>query len=104
MKMKKIPLLLIAIVLFLNFPTWAEDPVDQEVALLRSDIQKDKVNLITLNMDFTADEAARFWPVLKRYEEELMKIGDQRVALMKDYAQNFENMTDEKAKELTQKW
>ena len=102
--MKKALLLLIAIVSFTNFSTWAEDSVEQEVALLRSDIQKEKVTLITLNMEFTAEEASLFWPVYKRYEEELTKIGNQRVAMMKDYAQNFETMTDEKAKELTQKW
>jgi hypothetical protein len=41
-----------------------------------------------------------FWPVYREYETELSKIGDARMANVKDYAANYESMTDAKAKEL----
>ena len=71
--------------------------------LLRSDLKANKVAVITAAMDFSDEEADVFWPVYREYELELSKLGDQRVALIKDYAQNFDTMTDAKAKELVEK-
>jgi hypothetical protein len=99
--MNRIFILLLGI--FTGLPLFA-DSVDSDIALLRSDISKDKVSLITANMHFTPEEAGAFWPVYKQYDAELSKIGDERVALIKDYAANQQSMTDAKAKELTDKW
>jgi hypothetical protein len=95
--------ILIVLGLVTALPVFA-DSVDNDIALLRSDISKDKVSLITANMAFTPEEAGAFWPVYKQYDAELSKIGDERVALIKDYAANQQNMTDAKARELTDKW
>jgi hypothetical protein len=70
------------------------------IELLRSDVKTKKVAIITEVMQFTNEEAKAFWPVYREYEFELTKIGDGRLELIKDYAQNYETMTDEKAKEL----
>jgi hypothetical protein len=78
-------------------------PDDQLIELLRSDIKKDKVAIIGAAMDFSSQEAGKFWPIYEGYETELAKVGDQRVALLKDYFANFESMTDDKAKELAGK-
>jgi hypothetical protein len=51
-------------------------------------------------MQSTADEAAMFWPIYEEYEAERSEIGDQRMALIMDYADHFQTMTDEKAAEL----
>jgi predicted GH43/DUF377 family glycosyl hydrolase len=76
---------------------------DAYIELLRSDVKTKKVAIITEVMQFTDEEARTFWPVYREYEVEFAKIGDARIALIKDYAQNYETMTDEKAKELVQK-
>jgi len=73
---------------------------DAYIELLRSDVKTKKVAIITEAMQFTNEEAKAFWPVYREYEFELTKIGDGRLELIKDYAQNYETMTDEKAKEL----
>ena len=96
--------IVLAFVLSLNLPLHAQDHVDQDIALLRTDIKTDKATLITVNMKFTAEESAAFWPVYKKYEDELSAIGDTRLAIIKDYAQNFETMTNDKASELTEQW
>ena len=54
-------------------------------------------------MQFTNEESKTFWPIHREYEVEFAKIGDARIALIKDYAQHYETMTDEKAKELVQR-
>jgi hypothetical protein len=48
-----------------------------------------------------ATQVAAFWPVYKKYEAELAKIGDERYAGIKDYAANYGSLTDAKATELT---
>ena len=68
--------------------------------LLRQDLSTKKVALITEVMQFTDAEAEVFWPMYREYDFERKKIGDQVLKLIKDYAANFENITDEKAQEL----
>ena len=72
------------------------------IELLRSDVKTKKVAIITEVIQFTDEEANAFWPIYREYDLELAKIGDARIALIKDYAQHYETMTDEKAKELVQ--
>jgi len=104
--MKKIAFwaLTLAVVL-VAFPAMAqEEQMTEEeiIELVRSNIQKDKVAIIGSAMDFSADEAGKFWPIYKGYETDLVKVSEQRVALIKDFAANFETMTDAKAKELSE--
>jgi len=75
---------------------------EEWLELLRSDIKTQKVELLTAAMKFTPQEADIFWPIYRQYEVELSKNGDARIALIKDYAANYETMTDVKAKELTE--
>ena len=62
--------------------------------LLRSDIRAQKVAVIAEVMQFTEAEDAKFWPVYREYELELAKINDERIALIKDYATNYDALTD----------
>jgi hypothetical protein len=48
-------------------------------------------------MNLTADEATKFWPIFDQYRQEAIKINDDRWALIKDYAANYNTMTDEQA-------
>jgi len=68
--------------------------------LLRQDLGTKKVALITEVMQFTDDEADVFWPLYRKFDFENAKIGDEILKLIKDYAANYENITDEKAVEL----
>ena len=74
--------------------------IDSEIELLRSDLKSGKVDLIGQALHPDSAQAAKFWPVYRAYQLELDKIGDQRVAMIKDYAANFDKMTAEKAKTL----
>ena len=70
------------------------------VELLRSDLRSQKIAIITEMMQFTDDEDAKFWPVYRDYESELAKINDERLALIKDYAANYQTVTDDVADRL----
>jgi hypothetical protein len=49
---------------------------------------------------FTDEEAKRFWPIYDSYMAERGKFLDARVAVLLDYAGNYDKMTDEKAQQL----
>jgi hypothetical protein len=70
---------------------------DQYIELLRKDVRSLKKQVIAANLDLTDKEAEKFWPIYDQYTVELVKINDTKVALIKDYAQNYSSMTDEQA-------
>ena len=73
------------------------------INLLRSDVRQQKAEIMGAVMLLSADDAAKFWPIYSEYDAELTKLNDQRVANIKEYADNYNDMTDSKADELIQK-
>src|SRR5882724_8808461 len=63
------------------------------IELLRTDIKKAKVQVMGEVMQFEAGQAAAFWPIYKEFEGELSVVGDQVVAVVKEYAANYDKMT-----------
>ena len=76
----------------LNLTAYAE--------LLRSDIRAEKVAILTEVMEFTEAEDKVFWPLYREYEGEMATLGDERVALVADYARNYSTLTDAMAQTL----
>jgi len=70
------------------------------VDLLRKDLRQDKVAIFTELMQLTPEEAAKFWPVYNEYDKALTKLGDERIALIRMYSDNYSSLTDEKAKQI----
>ncbi|MGC1424700.1 MAG: hypothetical protein WA354_17660 [Terracidiphilus sp.] len=71
--------------------------LDQDIKMLREDVQSARKAITAENMNLTADEATKFWPIYDQYAAEVAKIGDARVALIKDYAANYDTMTNDQA-------
>jgi hypothetical protein len=76
---------------------------EQYIELARRDLRQQKREIIGEAMALKQSEADAFWPVYERYEAELNRLGDEKLALINDYADNFKTMTDAKAGELTRK-
>jgi Spy/CpxP family protein refolding chaperone len=77
---------------------------DQDIQLLRQDIRSQKKQIIAANLQLTDAEATKFWPVYDAYTQETIKINDARYALIKEYAQTYDTMTDVQAKSLIKRW
>jgi hypothetical protein len=77
--------------------TNSESALDQYVQLLRRDIRSQVKQLIAANLKLTDTEATKFWPVYDRYTADLVKINDQRYALIKEYADHWGTMTNDQA-------
>ena len=76
--------------------------VQEYIELLRSDVRQQKAEIMGAVMALNIEESAKFWPIYNEYDGELTKLNDQRLANIKDYAANYDNMTDAKADELVQ--
>jgi hypothetical protein len=70
---------------------------DQDVNLLRQDLRSKKKQLIAANLTLTDAESTKFWPVYDQFSAEMTQLGDQKLALIKEYAQNFGSLTDAQA-------
>ncbi len=79
----------------LNLAAYAE--------LLRSDIRAQKVAILTEVMGFTEKEDTAFWPIYREYDLEMSKLGDERLALIREYAAGYPALTDEIATTLATK-
>ena len=77
--------------------------VEAYIDLLRKGVRQQKAEIMGAIMVLSADDAAKFWPIYSEYDAELIKLNDQRVANIKEYARTYDSMTDEKADELIQK-
>jgi Spy/CpxP family protein refolding chaperone len=72
---------------------------DQQLQMLRQDIQAQRKQITAANLTLTPDEATKFWPLYDQYRQEASKNGDERWALIKDYADNYQTMTDAQAQD-----
>jgi len=77
--------------------------VEAYIDLLRKGVRQQKAEIMGAVMVLSADEAAKFWPIYSEYDAELIKLNDQRVANINEYARAYDQMTDEKADDLIQK-
>lgn len=77
--------------------------LDQDVSLLRQDLRSQKKQIIAANLQLTDAEATKFWPVYDQYTAELRKLGDEKYALIKEYAQGFGTLTNDQALSLTKR-
>ena len=91
-----------ALILFLSLSTTAsaQTALDEQIALVRQSAHTDRKVILMGNMTFTADESAIFWPKWKAYRAAVAANGDRTLALIKNFAEHYEEMTDQKAQEL----
>ena len=78
----------------------SDQELDKDVELMRSDLRSARKQIIAANMNLTDTQAEKFWPVYDAYTQEITKLGDARYALVKDYAKNYDAMTDAQADDL----
>ena len=70
------------------------------VALNRSNVQFEKTAILTQNLSLSDEDGRKFWPLQRNYENDLEKLGDQRLELIRDYVKNWDNLSDDTAKSL----
>jgi hypothetical protein len=83
---------------------WAQDAsIDNDIAVLRADLKADKTKIMTDQMQLTDQEASAFWPIYRQYQSDLDKLSDQKVALIKEYADKYDTMDDKEVQSLAER-
>jgi hypothetical protein len=72
----------------------------REINIARKLINDKRNTALAFNMSFTQEEKEKFWPLYREYREAMGKVGDKRMAVIVDYADHIDAMTESRAKQL----
>jgi len=75
--------------------------IDRDIQMLRLDLRSKKKQTIAANLQLSDADATKFWPVYDQYTAELVKINDEKYAVIKEFADGWGNMKDDQALSLT---
>lgn len=93
--------LAVLVLLFsISMSATAQTALDEQIALIRQSAQTDRKAILLANMTFTAEESELFWTKWEEYRAAAKANGDRLLALIKDFADNYNDMTNQKAEEL----
>jgi len=77
--------------------------IDSTIEIARADMQADRIKIISVGMNLDDKEGAAFWPIYRQYERERSTLGDDRAAVIKEYMQNYQALTDAQAKVMAER-
>jgi hypothetical protein len=73
------------------------------IALLRSDLRSSKAGVVEQVMLLNESEGAKFWPIYREYEAELIKLWDDKLAVIRDYVARYDQLTEKEANDIAEK-
>lgn len=88
--------------LFVLGAAQSADAQENLLAMIQSDVRAEAQQIMTYGMQLSNEDAAKFWPVYRRYELERAEWGDLRIALIRRFAAQYETMTDDVAEDLAE--
>ena len=94
--MKKVIILLLSICT--GFASMAQS--SDELAMLREMFGKEKKDIISEFLKLSETDGAKFWPLYDEYSAKRKALGDYRSKIIKDYANQYTNLTNDQAKNL----
>lgn len=74
--------------------------VNDYLEMAREVLKVEKKAAVAEAMELTEAESQPFWNLYNEYQSALYLVQNKRIAIIKDYSDNFESLSDEKADEL----
>lgn len=93
-------IIMAALLLICTSPLAAEDKAADNMQILIAKVKADKKLIVANNLQLTEKEAKAFWPVYESYQNELFLLRSRSLNMIKNYADNYETMTNAMAKKL----
>jgi hypothetical protein len=83
-----------------------DDNIYNYLQVLRSDFNSAKVELINKIMKLSADEAQKFWPIYRQYENELAQMAVGRAELIAEFVKSHQDGTfdNPRADDIASRW
>ncbi len=91
--------LTVLLMMVVSIGTYAQSDNDY-VEIMRSVLKTEKKAVVAEAMQLTDAESTTFWPLYKEYNDKMYIAQNKRIKAVKQYADNFENITDEQADEI----
>lgn len=107
---RQAPVLAVTMLLSLSTPALPAAAVNDNIynylQLMRSDVNSVKVELVNSIMKLSAEDAKKFWPIYRNYENELGRQAIDRAELVTEFVQShkdhsFDNL---KARDMARRW
>ncbi len=89
--------------LLIQTPLYAQSlsaTAERDIAISRQIINDKRNTALAFNMSFTEEEKDAFWPLYSKYRDAMSNVGTRQLDVIVDYANHYENMTEDKAQEL----
>lgn len=87
------------LIALLSISVYAQSDNDY-LEIARDVLKTEKKAVIAEVMQLSQEESQPFWTLYNEYQSKLYLVQNKRIAIIQDFAENFENLTDEKADEL----
>ncbi len=65
--------------------------------MMRSDMTTQKKALVETVMQVSQADSKVFWPIYEEYQREYYELGNETAALIKEFVENIDNMTEDRA-------
>lgn len=97
---------LLAVNAFAEPPAAVNDNIYNYLQLLRSDVNSAKTEAINKIMKLSSQDAKKFWPIYRDYENELGRLAISRTELTTEFVRSHKDGTfnNAKAKDLASRW
>jgi hypothetical protein len=70
------------------------------LSLLRAGLRMDHREFVKASLALNDDEAKKFWTLYNQYEADMIKVHDRKWQVIQDYADNYDDVSEDKAAEL----
>jgi Spy/CpxP family protein refolding chaperone len=76
-------------------PTITAKPnIEDVLKTVRADLQGQRADIMAKNITLTADQAAKFWPIYQKFQEEQNLIMDDQLKYVQQYVSAFDKLDD----------
>jgi hypothetical protein len=102
--MSLIRMLVVLLLVVSAAPGRAGEAADASLDILRDTLRVNKKAIVDVNLTLTDTEAAQFWPIYERYQNDLTAVNDRLLKVIDEYTTTFSTLSDQKAMELIQQY
>ena len=72
----------------------AKPSVDEVLKAVRADLQASRADIMAKNVTLTAEQAAKFWPMFNKYQQEQNVLMDDQLKTIQKYIETFDKLDD----------
>jgi Spy/CpxP family protein refolding chaperone len=74
--------------------TAAKPSMDDVLKAVREDLQSTRADIMAKNLTLTAEQAAKFWPMFNKYQQEQNVLMDDQLKTIQRYVETFDKLDD----------